>query len=153
MAVAKASKAQVLEPIKVSEASDLPFVNESKNYKCVIQLGHSWRKYKGGRWHETEVSSDQRGGTVRKYEFRPKVHETGALPGRTVNGLISSHNDWLKANHEKRKEGLMKRMVLVIDIEETDEVPEYKIDADKQAIQSLAKAASKLIEWLEGNKK
>lgn len=115
------------EPLMVRDATFLDYVEPSKVYRAVIQVGQStqWRRHKGGRWETVDDKSavGPNGEPARKVVHIPAIHETEPISGKTLNGLIAKHNQWLKDNHSQNKRGLISKQLLVLSHTETDEDP------------------------------
>ena len=98
--------------------------DDGKFYKVTIQIGASrqWRHYTGGKWirdTQREVAEGMDG----KKAFRhvAKIHVTEPVQSGTLNGLISEHNEWLRANKgNDRIKGDVGKMLLVTRWNEVD---------------------------------
>lgn len=119
--------AKVTDPVALTaEAArtkgDLPYVDATKNYRAVIQVGARtrWRTFCSGEWKQ-----ESSGQGVTRYRHHPALHETGPISGAILNGLIGHHNRWLAFNREnKMPEGDVSRQLLVLSYNVTDEAAE-----------------------------
>jgi len=115
---------KTVSALKAQDVKPLEPVDNKGNYYVSLQFGalRSWREYSGQSRKEVRKLD----GTIDAVH-RPKVYERiGPFDGRTVNGLISSHNGWVKDYLEKRdgkSAGFVDRQKLVLDVEVTDETP------------------------------
>jgi len=105
-------------PAKSVQTIEKP-VDDGKHYNIVIQLGcnRSWRRCSGGKW-----MPDPDNNTPGRLAYRhvPKVHKAGPLSGKIVNGLIGTHNKWVRANREGQQPGGdVGRMFAIVDMEPT----------------------------------
>jgi hypothetical protein len=122
-----------LPPAKLAkDVKPLEFVDHSKTYRVVLQIGPlvRWRRHKGGTWENVKDDSLMSGRNTRTQptgDYRPAIQETDPIMGSTVNGLIQWHNDWLKANTERQgSAGLLNRQLVVLEVKETKEAPADK---------------------------
>ncbi len=95
--------------------------DERKFYAVTFQLGANrrWREFNNGRW-EPDPSKDDPQRQLRGLRHVPAVHTADHVPGAIVNGLVSIHNDFLRANRERdQRFGDVNRMLLVLDVVES----------------------------------
>lgn len=126
----------------VSDFKALDFVeNNDLAYRCTLRLGHckSWKQFRSGKLERTPEEDKRDGdGVVTHRAFTPQFasHEVGPISAKTLNGLIGSHNQFLKerANPYRLIEGAggtqtqvpkaaatLNRAILVSNIKPTDE--------------------------------
>lgn len=110
--------------LSVEDITELEYVDQQKFYFVDLQFGSkaSWRDWQG----QPRIVAPLAGGGF-SHTHNPKVeHGLGPFPGKIVNGLISSHNDWLK-KHRRRKDndyaGQVDRQMIVLKTEETEKLP------------------------------
>lgn len=121
-------------------------------YRVTIQIGarRRWRKYGGGRVRNIEIDAKRT-----RQLFVASVHATDPIDGRTVNGLIESHNKWLQANHEhSMPHGHPIHMLAVTDVEACDKPEATTVSGRTQSalergVDALAKVADKLGQAVE----
>jgi len=111
------------ESLRADEVKRVDPVKSTGFYMVDLQFGskRSWRNYSG-----MPRSASKRPGPEGGWEFthQPKVHRNvGPLTGSVVNGLISSHNDWIKLHRQQKPGGQVDLQRLVLNIEETEQVP------------------------------
>ena len=119
---------------EVHQAERLPHVHPDKWFSCVLQMGANcrWRKYGCGHWvrdkeNDTEDMNEK---PIKAWIHVPAIHEVESITGKTLNGLIQRHNDWVKASIDtKGPEGdpnrmLIDRQLLVLKYDETTTEPE-----------------------------
>lgn len=111
----------------VKDLKPLTFVDGDKTYRVIVQLGarQHWRGLGPGKWDKVaEEEGRNRGEKKITFEHRAAVGESPPLSGHTVNGLIQQHNEWLEKNATKTDlDGLLNRMLCVLEIKETKEAP------------------------------
>ena len=82
---------------------DLSDISPSKRYRVTVALGHRqrWRNSgPGGVWVK-KASTETSDSTQATWVHQPKIFEAGVLSGDIVRGLVSAHNEWLKANRSR----------------------------------------------------
>lgn len=135
-----------IPPLAANEVSRLDYVDDSKNYYVTIQMGsqRSWREWDG---QPRAVQPTGNGGFARVHD--PLVHrDIGPFSGRTVNGLISHHNEWLKDyNHREKSKwsGHLDRQLLVLATDETTDIPE-ELKSESRTAASLAGMVEAIVE-------
>lgn len=122
--------AKTKEPTELlaTEAQALDFVDSSKVYEGVIQLGANrrWRQYGSGRWKRESEDTDASGNKLVTSRHHPAIHEVGPLSGKVWNGVIANHNAWIEKNKHSRPGGQIERQMLVLSMRESDAEPEDK---------------------------
>lgn len=122
---AKQVEEEVSVAVSAENAKPLEYVDEERFYFMDLQFGAkaSWRAWQG---QSRKVVPKADGGF--DHVHNPKVIlKAGPFPGSIVNGVIASHNDWIKF-HNRRKDsdyrGQLDRQVLVLKVKETESIPE-----------------------------
>lgn len=108
------------------------FVDPDKFYKVTLQFGgkQSWKPYPNGglmsgqkRIPKPSLSDPGKF----EYHHNPKIYEDcGPYKGDVVNGLIQSHNDWVRAFSIKKENdstGHLDNQLMVLAFFETTDVP------------------------------
>lgn len=146
--------AEKLQAIPLIKATELSFVEEDgRHYSLTLQLGSKirWREFGGGDW-KRDPALDQPMTNPPKIGYRqhPQCHEVRHVPARTLNGLISSHNEWLIQNRDKvLPQGDVRRMILVSNIKEDDApvmVGAFPAHLEKLIVQAASTAAAAAVE-------
>lgn len=116
------------QPIASDDAERLDYVADGKNYFVTLQMGGnaSWGKYTGKKRFRQHLPN----GMTATPAYEPVVHHRiGPYTGHIVNGLISSHNEWVADYNRKQGrdgekwKGQVDRQLLVLETEETNELP------------------------------
>ena len=109
--------------LTVNEVEELQYV-DNLAYRCVLQFGsrRRWRNLSPGEDVRVKGSEKRDGRSMTwEYQHVPAVHEYGPISGRVLNGLISSHNSWLRKNRDMVVGGEVQHQLVVVDHQETDE--------------------------------
>ncbi len=119
---------------EVHQTKRMPFVHPDHWFSCVLQMGSNcrWRKYGPGHWvrDKENDTEDMQERLIKAWRHVPAIHEVESITGKTLNGLIQRHNDWVKASIDtKGPEGdewrmLIDRQLLVLKYGETTVEPE-----------------------------
>jgi len=124
-----AKQASIPTPIAADDAERLDYVEDGKNYYVTLQMGGnaSWDKYTGKKRFRQALPNGM--SVVPDYE--PTLHHrVGPYSGSIVNGLISTHNEWVADYNRKQGRngekwaGHVDRQFLVLATEETNDLPE-----------------------------
>jgi len=123
MAVAEKIEALSAEQVKPHEF--LPESEESGFYEVTLQLGQhsSWspedRMYQGRKRKVVALGN----GDFEHVHQPNVVTPSESFTGTIVNGLLSTHNEWLKKYKAREQLGQVDYQFLVLDVRKTDKVP------------------------------
>mgnify|MGYP006928199693 CR=1 FL=1 len=124
MAVAEKTIA-ALPADKVQPHEFLPASEENEFYEVTLQLGahSSWspenRMYQGQKRKKVPTGP----GEFDHVHNPAVVSPDESFTGQMVNGLLSTHNEWLKKYKAREQLGQVDYQFLVLDVRKTDRVP------------------------------
>jgi hypothetical protein len=145
--VKKTEAPELSTPLSAEDISVLEYVDPQNFYFVDLQFGAkaSWRTWQG---RPRTVAPDGKGGFTHTHD--PKVeHKCGPFSGKIVNGLISTHNDWL-AKHRRRRDsdysGQLDRQIVVLKTEQTDSIPQTKASEGMVPVSLLERLIKSAVE-------
>lgn len=145
-----------LVPVPLAQLVDLEFVESHRYYDVVVQVGANqrWREASGGSWRRAP-EKDVPGSGVKQMTHVPALTKVRAVPGEILNGLIQSHNEWLKANRQNDiMKGDVSKQLMVVGIVPTAKPASLRNDDLVQTVVAAVMAAmAPLIEKLSSERK